>query len=206
LVAKALRVCACFVVLLTFDSPVHAEWYVTPFIGITFKGSTTFFDPENVAAGEQFGERNHRVLGAAVTHIGRRPLGIEGILAVVPGIFDRGEATAVLSSGSTVLMGNLFLAIPRDWSEHGLRPFVSGGFGLLRVVKVEPGDVLSVRRNVMGYNIGGGAFGPLSDRTGVRFEVRRFAYVKPSEFSGFSFGDERLSYWAANVGVVIRLR
>ena len=205
--AKALRGCACFVFFLVLAVPARAEWHVTPFIGVTFKGSTTFPDSENLLAGKTFNERNHRVLGAAVSRIGRSPLGFEGIFAVVPGIFDEGEQVTILSSRSTAVMGNVFLTIPRSWSEHGLRPFASGGFGLFRLTQVYDRDVFSLHRNVVGYNIGGGAFGPLTDRTGVRFEVRRFGYVNPSEPSGFVIGEEEsLSYWTASVGVVIRLR
>ena len=209
---KTLRICACFVVVLAAAAPAAADWQITPFIGVTFKGSTTFFDPENQAAGETFSERSHRMLGASVSWIGRRPLGIEGLVAVVPGIFDRGGATLVLSSRSVAAMGNLFVAIPRSWSEYGLRPFVSGGFGLFHVTQINERD-FSFRRNVVGYNVGGGVSGPLSVRTAVRIEVRRFGYVRSAEEQGFTISPEcvtdcreRLSYWSANVGLSIRVR
>ena len=187
--------------------PAHADWHLTPFIGVTIGGATTFPDPENTETERKFA-RAHRVFGGTVTQIGRRPLGFEGIVAYVPGIFDRGESleNPVLSSRTLALMGNVMFTTPRAWNEYGLRPFASGGFGLLHVAQRQELDALSFRRNVLGYNVGGGVTGFFSDTRGVRFEVRRFAYVKPGETLGFSVDDENLSYWETSVGFVIRLR
>jgi hypothetical protein len=191
------------VALLVFAQPASADWHLTPFLGWTLDGNTTFPDPENTLADRSFG-RGHLVFGASVTRFWRGPLGVEGLLAYVPGLFDREEFIAITSSRSVAAMGNLVVTIPRAWSEHGLRPFASGGFGLMHVAQTYPGAALSFRRNVLGYNVGGGAVGPLTDRTGLRFEVRRFSYVKSGEISGVSIDRENLSYWTATAGVVIR--
>jgi hypothetical protein len=101
-------------------------------------------------------------------------------------------------------MGNVVVTIPRAWSEHGLRPFASGGFGLMHVAQDYPQDVFVVRRNELGYNVGGGAVGPITERTGIRFEVRRFSYVRSRAIEGTSLDRENISYWTATVGVVFR--
>ena len=122
----------------------------------------------------------------------------------VPGIFDRDVLATITSSRTLALMGNVIVTIPRTWSEHGLRPFASGGFGLLHVARQDALELFPIQRNVLGYNVGGGAVGPITDRTGIRFEARRFSYVKSGDIRGVSFDRENLSYWTATVGVVFR--
>lgn len=201
---KTLRLCVCSVIaLLSFARPAAADWHFTPFIGVTLGGSTTFNDPENVRTGEKFA-RKHLVFGASVTRLWRGPIGVEGVVAYVPGIFDRDNLSDVSGSRTIAAMGNVVVTIPRAWSEHGLRPFVSGGFGLLHVAQDNPLDLLGFRRNVLGYNAGGGAVGPLTERTGVRFEARAFSYVRSADPVGVSVDRENFSFWTATVGVVFR--
>lgn len=189
-----------------FARPAAAEWHFTPFVGITFGGNSTFFGAENRETQRKFFGRNDLVTGGTVSWMGRGLLGIEGTFVYVPGILDPDPEREVLftASDSIAAMGNVVLTTPRAWNEHGLRPFVSGGFGLLHLTLETLQDALPVRRNVLGYNVGGGAIGFISDRTGVRLEARRFSHVKSGEQSGVSFDRETMSYWTATVGVVFR--
>jgi Outer membrane protein beta-barrel domain len=189
--------------ILAFARPAAAQWQLAPFIGLTLGGSTTFNDPENAATGRKFARR-HAVFGASMTRMWRGPVGLEGLFLYVPGIFDRDDLTEVTSSRTLAAMANVVVTIPRSWSEHGLRPFVSGGFGLLHVAQQDPLDLFPIRRNVLGYDVGGGAVGFITDRTGVRFDLRRFSYVRSAEPTGVSFDRETMNYWTATVGVVFR--
>jgi hypothetical protein len=166
-------------------------------IGWSFKGDSTIADPE--------GERNkvHWTLGGTTTVIGDGPIGVEGLFVFTPGSFGR-NTLLVTDSSTLALMGNVVLATPRGWNEYGLRPFVSGGLGLLRASVDDPSNVLDVRHNIAGLNVGGGAVGFITDRTGLRFDLRYFRHLKPASPEGTSFGDVRLSYWTGTVGVVIR--
>lgn len=192
--------------LLVFAHPAEADWHFTPLVGITFGGNSTFVGAENLETERKFFGRKDLVTGGAVSWMGRGLLGIEGMLVFVPGILDPDPETESLFTGSYSIagMGNVVLTTPRGWNEHGLRPFVSGGFGLVQLKLGTLQDVLTVRRNALGYNVGGGAIGFFTDRTGIRFEARRFSYVKSAEQQGFSVDRENLSYWTATVGVVLR--
>lgn len=199
---KALRLCVCSVLaLLSFARPAAADWHFTPFIGVTLGGSTTFItdtaDPERKFA------RKRLVYGGAVSRIGRGFVGLEGIVTYVPSLFER-DLGLITASRSIAAMGNIVVTPPRAWNEHGLRAFVSGGLGLLHVRQEFQLDALPVSRNVLGYNVGGGAVGFVSDRTGLRFEARRYSYVKSGDTLGVSLDRENLSYWTATVGVVFR--
>jgi hypothetical protein len=57
--------------------------------------------------------------------------------------------------------------------------------------------------NSLGFNLGGGAIGFFSRRTGVRFELRHF---RTFEREAREFGDiaSRVSFWRFTVGAVVR--
>ena len=198
---SAVRILGCCAVLVAAPRSAHAEWHFTPFVGFTFGGNTTFVDLELGA------EEVHFNWGGATTLIGAGPIGLEALFAHAPAFFQGNAPTEVpvLRSRALALMGNVVLATPRRWNEYGLRPFVSGGLGLMHASKTDeralfPGD------NLLGYNIGGGAVGFLSRRTGLRFELRRYASfeVEEPETVGISIGPLNLSYWTATIGVVFR--
>lgn len=189
---------ACAILIVAVADEARAEWQFAPFFGLTFNGDTSLADPE-------FGtERVHWNFGGAVTVIGASPVGVEGLFTYTPQFFEGEAADIFESSRAVALMGNVVLAIPRSWNEYGLRPYVSGGIGLLRVSVSDTRGLLTFRDNLLGYNVGGGAVGFVNNRTGLRFDLRYYSNLKPVDESGVSFGRVRLSYWTASVGVVIR--
>lgn len=199
---KALRLCVCSVVTLAaFARPAYADWHFTPLVGLTLGGSTTFVT-DTIDSDKTFA-RKRWLYGGSIAYIGRGLVGVEGLVAYVPGIFER-DLGLITGSRSLAAMGNVVLTPPRAWNEHGLRAFVSGGFGLLHVTQDFLQDALPVNRNVLGYNVGGGAVGFLTDRTGLRFDARHFSYVKSADTQGVSLDREKLSFWTAAVGVVFR--
>ena len=198
--------CVC---LLAAPATAFAEWQITPMIGLTFAGKTTIFDPD-----EGTGKR-HPNLAGSVALLGAGIVGVEGIVSLTPGffqsgdespLFQPGESPLVESSSALTVMGNVMVTVPRRWTEYFLRPYVSGGFGLMRVSKREIEEIVSTTKNLVGYNIGGGAIGFLTRNTGVRFEFRYYSTIRGSDpgTPPIAFGDVTLRYMTASVGVVIR--
>jgi hypothetical protein len=201
----------CGLLTALWPARASAEWQFAPFVGFTFKGGTNLADPDALNAIEQ----RHWNLGGTVRLVGAGPFGLESVVLYIPGLFQ-GEArslfpgdppsTIITSSYGLALLGNVVLTTPRAWNEYGLRPFVSGGAGLLRAV--HNGGVFAVRANVLGYNVGGGAVGFLSDRVGVRFDLRYFRHVPPGPEvtdSTPALDDRvRLHFWTGTVGVVFK--
>jgi hypothetical protein len=200
----------CAVVIAASPRAASADWLFAPFVGLTFKGDTTLADLGTVDF-EPASSKVHWNFGGTVTWLGDGPLGAEGLFIYTPGFFEAGDSPSPISSSRTMaLMGNLVLTAPRGWNEYGLRPLVSGGFGLLHASGKDLDEVELFAKpvNLWGYNIGGGAVGFLSERVGLRFDLRYFSEVRPKddpEIVGiFSFGPVELSYWTTSVGVVIK--
>jgi hypothetical protein len=194
------------VLVFGFARDVRADWLLTPFLGLTFQGETSLLDHEQAVG------KVHWTYGAAIAFVGRGPIGVEGIVVYTPGFFQQDDPPTIdglpppdiVSSRTFGMMGNIVLTIPRSWNEYGLRPFVSGGIGLLHASANDARDLLPVSANLLGYNVGGGAVGFLTERTGMRFDLRYFSNLKPSDDPDISIGQVQLSYWTGSVGVVFR--
>src|SRR5687768_956266 len=197
----------CGLLLLALARPASAEWHITPFAGLTMFGNTNVFDPQ-LATGDR-----HLHAGGSVSWVSRGIFGFEAIGTWTPGFFEGdtsfedipGGEIEIESSRAFSLMGNVLVTLPQRWTEYGLRPFVSGGFGLIHAYRRDRSDVFPVNVNVAGFNIGGGAIGFLSERTGLRFDVRYHSTLnRDADAPLIGLGPVHLRYVSASVGIVFR--
>jgi opacity protein-like surface antigen len=176
----------------------YADWLVTPFIGLKFGGATGILDLD-------FGVDTTKLsLGGSVALIGDGLLGIEADFGYTPGFFNRDSPPdLVVSSNVTTLTGNVLVLVPRALVGESLRPYVIGGAGWMHAGINDVEGALPVSANLVGLTVGGGAIGPLSPRTSLRFELRYFRNLSdfPHEIV---VGGTRLSFWRATVGVAVR--
>jgi hypothetical protein len=192
--------------LLAAPRAASAEWHITPMIGVTFAGRTTLVDLQGGA------ENTHVNVGGAVTLLGAGIVGAEAIGAFTPGFFEAKRSRLatdtpppeIVSSRTIALMGNAVLTVPRRWTEYFLRPYVSGGFGVLRATQTKAVEALPVHASMAGFNFGGGAVGFLSKTTGVRFDLRYYSTLHDTDQGTAAIGLARLHYMSASVGLVIR--
>ena len=166
-------------------------------IGITFAGKTTLQDFENASG------NIHPTFGISGTFLTSGVFGVEGLATLTPGFFEAGNEFVESSRTSTV-MANVVITVPRRWAEYSLRPFASGGIGLMRSTQEDKLGVLPVSSNVAGYNIGGGAVGYFSKTSGVRFDFRYYSNLHGVDQGAVAIGDVHLRYMTASVGFVIR--
>ena len=181
-------------------APARADWQFAPLFGYTFKGDTTLLDVEDGAT------RVHWTVGTTVTMIGRGPLGVEGLLMLTPHFFESNVVSALATSRVYAVMGNVVLATPLRWNEYGLRPFISGGLGVLHASQQpQIANLFPISESFLGYNVGGGAVGFITDRTGLRFDLRYYSSLSRSDQTQtIAFGAVRLRYWTGAVGVVFK--
>jgi opacity protein-like surface antigen len=93
--------------------------------------------------------------------------------------------------------------VPLVLTGYSLRPYAIGGIGLIRSSITLIALLDSVDDNSLGFNVGAGAIGFLTPRTGVRFELRHFRTLqRQADLAGEV--SARLSFWRFTAGVVIR--
>jgi len=168
------------------------------FFGATFAGNSSFVDLENAAGNAHF------TIGGQAAWLGEI-FGVEGEVADTPGFFESGSSNLVIKSGVTTFTGNVVVALPRRLTEYSLRLYFVGGGGIMRVREEDNLGIFDITKAVPAVDFGVGALGFLTNRVGLSWELRRFQQVgSTSELTGISFGPEHLSYWRANMAVVIR--
>ena len=168
---------------------VRADGYVTPWVAVNAVNET---------------DAGHAGFGVTTGYMGGGIFGFEadvGYAADVFGPTQFGEGYALTA------MGNAILGIPIG-GEHGggIRPFVSGGLGLLRT-HLEEGTLLNLSRstNEFAYNVGAGMMGFFSQHVGMRGEVRYVRALRDTDRgSGLDFDQGRLRFWRASAGVTFR--
>jgi hypothetical protein len=205
----------CCLCLLLAPASAHAEWHFSPILGATFAGNTTLLDLQHGTG------KRHLNFGAFVSRFGKGVLGVEGFAIYTRHFFefdgprDAADpvAPAIERSYSLSAQANVVVTAPKRWTEYFLRPYVSAGFGLLRAVSIDQPDagasssVFPLQTTMPAFNIGGGAIGFLTQRTGVRFDLRYHAGLRrdPGEAAPNVLAPElHLRYMTAAIGIVIR--
>ncbi|MCC7241283.1 MAG: outer membrane beta-barrel protein [Acidobacteria bacterium] len=175
-------------VLLAAPMPAQAQQtFLTPYVGSSF--NSTFDDYD-------FGTKLH--YGAAITWLGQGGLGFEVDLGYAPTFFEPGEDDFLdfQSKGSVVtMMGNLVLG----GGGKGIRPYASGGIGLMRTHIQDVSELFDYKDNGFGVNVGGGLRGGAGP-IGIRGDIRYFRQISDlTPIRDFELGD--FSFWRASVGV-----
>jgi len=175
-----------------------ADWLFTPWVGLKFAGQTNFIDLEQ-SAGE-----TKLTLGGSGGLLSAGLLGVEADFGYSPRFFERTN-DQIVRSNVTTFMGNIVVAAPLRLTRDSLRPYVVGGLGLLHAKIDDAEDFADCDSNLLGLSVGGGAIGPLTDRTSLRFELRHIRNLTEDETCEFEqVGRTRLSFWRVAIGVTLR--
>ncbi len=179
------------VALVLAPMQARADGFVTPWVGSAF-GS-------NIKNGQT-------TVGVSAGGMGAGIVGGEADFGWSPSFFgnqsDFGHNTVM------TLMGNVILGVPIG-GQHGagVRPYAVGGVGLVRT-QIDGGTLARVSSsdNMFGWDAGGGVMGYFSDHVGLRGDVRylRATSDLTTNVSSLDLNGNRLHFWRASVGVVIR--
>ncbi len=203
---RTFRAVACALLCCGIAAEARADWLISPFLARSLGGSTSLIDFQNGA------EAQHWMLGASGGWLGQGLFGVEGEFAFAPGFFERPARTGLTNAtfppplnGShlTTLMGNVLVAVPTAVTRESLRPYAVVGVGMISPYIGDP--LYPVDNRLLGLNVGGGAIGFLSQRTGVRFDLRHFKSIRgDAETLTGTEERARLSFWRASVGLILR--
>ena len=199
---------ALVVVLCGLAAPARADYLFTPFIGPAFAGNTVFHIDPPSGSTESLG--THVIFGGSAGWLSSGILGIEGDFAYAPHFLERNAPTSgipaliVLSSSVATVSGSVIVATPLRVTGYSLRPYLIGGLGLIHTGITYTAILDPVDDNSLGMNLGAGAIGLLSPRTGLRFELRHFRTLSRDAIETTGERDARLSFWRATFGVIIK--
>lgn len=181
-------------------SRAAADWLFTPFVGATFGGNA-----EVGGSGDDFKNEFERKInyGASLAWLGAGVVGFEADFGYSPNFFranDNSEKFNLVGDGNvTTLMGNLMLAAPAG----PIRPYASGGIGLLKSKVDSAGQFLDASRNDLGYNVGGGLMA-MGGKVGVRGDVRYFRSLQSNSSDSIDFSLGNFKFWRGTVGVTFK--
>jgi hypothetical protein len=183
-----------------------ADWLFTPFIGWNWGGTAGFTD----IAGDfedEFERRSN--FGASLAWMGAGAVGFEVDFGFSPNFFQDTAGDEDFEYGDsnvTTLMANLTVGAPfGGQSGGGIRPYASGGVGLMKTRIDDPDDLFEVNSTDWGVNVGGGIAGFFNDRFGLRGDVRYFRSLQdnePDDELDLALGSFR--FWRGTVGVIFR--
>lgn len=164
----------------------HADVLLTPYLGMTFGADTT---------------SKQLTYGVSLALLAGGVLGLELDAAVTPNFFDS-DRHALADGNVSTVMANLMISAPRSGAR--LRPYVSGGAGILHARATSVGNVFDLDHDQLGVNIGVGATGSPQEHLGVRGDVRYFRSMKDLETGGIDVDLGPLDFWRATLGVTLR--
>lgn len=180
--------------LLLWPASARADWLFTPNIGAGFGGN---------AEG-----REHLTWGASIGFMGAGAFGFEADLAFTPEFFeaDDDDLDLIDESNVTSFMANVLVGVPIGGTTGGgLRPYVSGGGGILQQQVQSDDDLFEVDNSEFGVNVGGGLMGFLTDHIGFRGDLRYYrALTDPEEDNEFDIDFGSFDFWRGTGGITFR--
>jgi hypothetical protein len=186
--------CAGALGLVLFARPAAtADKEIRPFLAVKFGVTNTFIDFDSNAD-------RPKVLYGVTADVLSDVFGADVDFSDGPGFYSG----ASVSSRVTTLTGNLVVAFPRHLNQYGLRPYITGGGGLLRVRIDDSFNAIPIAEILPAMDVGGGVTGYFTKRVGVSWELRRFQSLRSSTDPGISLGAARLSFWRANMALALR--
>ena len=183
-----------------------ADWLFTPYIGMNWGGPAGFTDSLGDFE-DKFEQRMN--FGASLSWMGAGALGFEVDFGYSPNFFENTTGDSDFQFGDsnvTTLMANLKVGAPFG-GQHGggIRPYASGGLGLIKSRIDDPDQLFDVSSNDWGLNVGGGVAGFFSDNLGIQGDVRYFRSMQDNEPDDeFDVALGSFSFWRGTVGLVFR--
>lgn len=182
-------------------TPARADIFVTPFLGVKFRGSTNQLDLDT-DNGVRATKSSVGVSGIVVADKG---LGVELDIAHQSRFFEQNGSTLIVTrSGVTTLSGSLMLAMPLSITRDSLRPYAVVGLGWMHATANDQINLNPVNNDYLALTTGIGAIGFLTDVVGLRFDLRRIRSVSSADTSTLNQDVAQLRFWRATVGVVFR--
>ena len=179
---------ATLLTLILTPAAARADVIFSPFLGVSFGGET---------------RKEALTYGGTLTFMGGGVFGFEIDAALSPDMLsDDSDIDLDLGSNSVgTVMANLIIGAPLG----KIRPYASGGAGLLRINIEDAGDLFDVDRNTWGVNVGAGLMGYFTEHVGIKADVRYFRRIRDEDTSSnIDLDLGRFNYWRGTLGLSFR--
>ena len=175
----------------------EADIIFTPFAGKTFAAQHTLVTSIPV-------DKQTWLVGASATWLTDNILGAELDFGYAPRFFASDQLLDRPGSNVVSLTGNVLLTVPLSVTRDSLRPYISGGLGMLHAGVSDAVRINEIDSNLVAFSVGGGAIGFVNRRAGVRFDLRHIRTTSRALDNATLLTEPRLGFWRATVGVAIR--
>ena len=183
---KGVVLAAAAAALIALPSTARAEGYVTPWVGANWGSDIS---NGRAAFGVNAGAMGNGIVGGEIG------------FGYSPSFF--GTKNDFGSNSVLDLMGNVIVGVPIGGTHGGsVKPFVTGGLGLLRT-QVDGGTLATIQssNNMFGWNVGAGVMGYFNDHVGLRGDARYFRTLQdPEEDNEFDIAVGSFDFWRATGG------
>jgi opacity protein-like surface antigen len=161
-----MRVGPCSLLIVFFAlgtaAPAGAQWVVTPYLGINVAGDVeTGKGGPGGSLGYFWGGLGFEIDVQRFVHFFKD----QDVADIAP------DAGADLDTDAISFMGNVVAPI-RIPGAANFRPYGSAGLGVIRAMFDSANDRFDTAQNNLGFNVGGGLMYSLTDRVGVRVDLR----------------------------------
>ena len=182
--------------LMSIPAQARADWIFTPFIGANLHQ-----DDDTLGVDTKNGTVN---FGASLAWMGAGVFGVELDFGYAPNFFEQ-ENASTFDGNVTTLMGNLILGIPiGGQTGGGVRPYVSGGVGLIKSRLDDVEDFFDIDESSFGINAGGGVMIFFTDSVGIRGDLRYFRSFRNIDENDLDLSLGSFDFWRASAGVSFR--
>lgn len=183
---------AAAVALIAAPTQARAEGFVTPWVGSNW-GS-------DISNGRAAFGVNAGAMGAGI-------IGGEVDFGYSPSFF--GTKNDFGNNSVIDLMGNIIIGVPIGGTRGAsVKPFVTGGVGLLRT-QLDGGTLANVSssNNMFGWNAGAGVMGYFNEHVGLRGDIRYLRGFEDLNTGNTVIdlnGNNQLRFWRLSAGVVLK--
>ncbi len=186
---KVCVVSAAIAVVVT-PARVRADGYVNPWVGAT---------------GVADNDNGRAAIGVTTGYMGAGVFGFEADFGYSPDFFGVSDDNNIGKTSAITFTGDAIFGIPIGGTHGaGIRPFVSGGFGLIRTARETFLDVTEANNDLC-YDFGVGMMGFFAQHIGLRGDLRYFRTLEDvNRLSGFDFTPGKLRFWRVSGGVTFR--
>lgn len=188
------RMLVCVAALALAPGQARADGWLTGFYGVTYNDLL----PD---------DRKPKTWGVGFGSMGQGVIGFETELSFSPDFFGESEDRLVGDNSVFTWMNNMMIGVPiGGQGGFGVRPFLTGGIGLIRQRVESVGDLIDFSNNGFAYDFGAGVMVFFGKNFGVRADYRYYQNFEANDLLDVVFGDEADAFEFTRVSGAVVLR